>query len=84
MSEISTTKAPPLNATAPLVRPRFSKIPPAMAYSGIGRTKLYELAGSHPGLFRKSGASTLVDMNFLDRILDGLPAAAIRSSSATR
>ena len=60
------------------MRPRFGKIPAAMAYSGLGRTKLYEVAGSHPGLFKKSGASTLVDFFLLDQVLDGLPPANIK------
>ena len=30
-------------------RPRFGKIPTAMQYSGIGRSKLYELAANNPG-----------------------------------
>jgi hypothetical protein len=65
-------------------RPRFGKIPAAMAYSGFGRSKLYEVAGEHPGLFRKAGNSTLVDFQFLDRVLDGLPTAEIKPRSASR
>jgi hypothetical protein len=61
---------------------RFGRIPDALAYSGVGRTKLYEIAGSNPGLFKKSGASTLVDFDFLDQLLDGLPAAAIKPRSS--
>ena len=40
MSNFSSTKTSPNAAGAP--RPRFGKIPAAMAYSGFGRTKLYE------------------------------------------
>ena len=59
-------------------RPRFGKIPTAMRYSGIGRSKLYELAANNPGLFRKSGFTTLVDFEVLDAILNNLPMAVIK------
>jgi hypothetical protein len=60
-------------------RPRFMKIPGAMAYSSRGRTKLYEWAAKYAGLFRKDGASTIVDIDILDQILDGLPIAEIKA-----
>ncbi len=62
-----------------LTRPRFGKIPAAVAYSGLGRSKLYEVAAENPGLFKKSGASTLVDFEILDKILNDLPVAVIKS-----
>ena len=66
-------------ATATTVtRPRFGKIETAMAYSGRSRSRLYQLAVQHHGLFVKDGSSTLVDFNKLDEILDALPAAEIR------
>jgi hypothetical protein len=58
-------------------RPRMGKIPEATAYSGISRTSLYLWARDNPGLFVKSGASTLVDFSKLDEILDRLPPAKI-------
>jgi hypothetical protein len=58
-------------------RPRFGKIPAAMAYSGLGRMKLYEEAAANPGLFRKAGAATIVDFDVLDAILERLPPAKI-------
>jgi hypothetical protein len=82
MSDTFSTKPSPDKSAARVPRPRFGKIPAAMAYSGFGRTKLYEVASEHPGLFRKSGASTLVDFEFLDRVLDRLPAAAIKTRSS--
>jgi hypothetical protein len=66
--------APPSRAA----RPRFGKIRTAVNYSGLGRTKLYEVAADNPGLFRKSGATTLVDFEVLDEILDNLPVAIIK------
>ena len=60
-------------------RPRFGKIPAAMHYSGFGRSKLYEVAADHPGLFRKSGVTTLVDFEILDEILNSLPVAVIKA-----
>jgi hypothetical protein len=58
--------------------PRFGTIPRAVDYSGRSRSRLYQLAAKHAGLFRKDGKSTLVDFAILDRILDGLPVAKIK------
>jgi hypothetical protein len=68
------------NVTSQRSRPRFGKIGTALEYSGFGRTKLYQIAGSCPGLLKKFGRRTLVDFEQLDRLLDQLPAAAIKSS----
>jgi len=64
------------------LRPRFAKIPTAVAYSATCRSKLYELALKYPGLFRKNGKSTLVDLDVLDSILDALPAARLGTRAA--
>jgi hypothetical protein len=64
------------------VRPRLGKIPAATAYSGRSRTRLYEWAAQYAGLFKKDGASTLVDFDILDEILDQLPDAVINVSAA--
>ena len=40
-------------SSAHLRRPRFGKIPAAVAYSGISRSRLYEIAGANTGLFKK-------------------------------
>jgi hypothetical protein len=58
-------------------RPRFAKINDAAKYSARSRGRLYELAHTHPELFRKDGKSTLVDLHVLDQILDALPQAKI-------
>jgi hypothetical protein len=60
------------------VRPRFGKIRRAEEYSGRSRSRLYQLAAEHRGLFVKDGVSTLVDFDVLDRILDDLPLADIK------
>jgi hypothetical protein len=57
--------------------PRFGRIPVATERSGIGRSKLYELAEKHRGLFKKLDGATIVDLEFLDRIVADLPAAEI-------
>ena len=57
--------------------PRFGTIPRACDYSGRSRSRLYQLAAKHEGLFRKDGKSTLVDFAVLDQILDKLPVAKI-------
>jgi len=58
-------------------RPRFGKIPKAIEYSGLSRGRLYQLAGTIPGLFKKNGTATVVDFSVLDQILDALPPAKI-------
>ena len=58
--------------------PRFGSIPRAIEHSGRSRSRLYQLAGQYPGLFRKDGKSTLVDFAVLDRILDGFPMAKVK------
>jgi hypothetical protein len=57
-------------------RPRFGKIPEALAYSGISRSRFYEWAREHPALIRKNGRASLADFTVLDELLDALPTAA--------
>ena len=59
----------------PRLRPRFGRIPAAVAYSGISKSSLYELRAQTPKLFRKNGTATLVDFDVLDELLDALPIA---------
>jgi hypothetical protein len=61
---------------------RFGTIPSACDYSGRSRSRLYQLAAKHEGLFRKDGKSTLVDFVILDAILDELPVAKIKDAAA--
>jgi hypothetical protein len=60
------------------IRPRFGTLFTARAYSGHGRSALYQLAAANHGLFRKNGRATVVDFDILDRILDTMPHAAIK------
>jgi hypothetical protein len=64
----------------PSTLPRFGTIPRAVDYSGRSRSRLYQLAAKHEGLFRKDGKSTLVDFTILDQILDELPIAKIKDT----
>lgn len=64
----------------PSTLPRFGTIPRAVDYSGRSRSRLYQLAAKHEGLFRKDGKSTLVDFTILDQILDDLPIAKIKDT----
>jgi hypothetical protein len=59
-------------------RPRFGRLPAAVAYSALSRARLYQLAPKHPGLFKKNGTSVIVDFSVLDQILDDLPVAKIK------
>ena len=57
--------------------PRFGRIPVATAESGLSRSALYGLATRHPGLFKKAGSATIVDLNMLVDIIAELPDAHI-------
>jgi hypothetical protein len=70
-----------LEAAGPIVRPRFSRLPDAIKYSGISRSMLYVAAAKHPGLFRKHGTAVMVDFDILDQVLDALPLAEIKAPS---
>ena len=63
-------------------RPRAGKITKAIEYSGLSRSRLYELAQRYPTLFRKNGNATIVDFNVLDRVIDDLPLAELKASAA--
>jgi hypothetical protein len=56
---------------------RFGRIPAAKARSGLSRSKLYQLAAAHPGLFLKLDAATIVNLEMLDNIIAELPEAEI-------
>ena len=57
-------------------RPRFGKIPEALAYSGISRARFYQWVREHPELIKKNGRASLVDFTIFDALLDALPTAA--------
>jgi hypothetical protein len=61
---------------------RFGRIPDAERRSGLKRSYLYRLAGKNPGLFKKAGAATIVDLEILDQILAALPAADVKAPEA--
>ena len=63
-------------------RSRAGKISTAIEYSGLSRSRLYELAQRYPTLFRKNGNATIVDFNVLDRVIDDLPLAELKASAA--
>jgi hypothetical protein len=70
------------NPNVPGMRPRFGRIPTAVAYSGVGRSSLYEMASKVPGLFRKNGAAVLVDLDMLEQLVLAMPVAEINMPSA--
>ena len=61
-----------------VIRPRFGKLPAAIAYSGISRSRMYEHAAVYRGLIKKNGKASLVDFDVLDEVLDDLPVAKIK------
>jgi hypothetical protein len=76
---LSMSEAERKAADTRFARPRFGRIPIAESYSGVSRSRLYELAAATPGLFRKNGTATIVDFDVLDQILDSLPHAEIKA-----
>jgi hypothetical protein len=70
-----------MSLESPAQRPRFGKIPAALAYSGLSRSRLYEWGAEHPGLFRKQGKASLIDFAILDQLLDALPPAKLKRDS---
>jgi hypothetical protein len=65
-------------ATASPQGRRFARIPGAVEHSGLSRSYLYVLARQNPGLFKKAGVATLVDLPLLDEILAASPPAILR------
>jgi hypothetical protein len=63
--------------------PRFGRILDAKRRTGLSRGKLYEIAAENPGLFKKAGTATVVDLHKLDRVIAELPEAAIRVGLAS-
>jgi hypothetical protein len=58
--------------------PRSGRIDDAVARSGIGRSKLYQYAAEHPGLFRKNCSAIIVDYAALDALIAALPIAKLK------
>jgi hypothetical protein len=58
--------------------PRFISISDAVRYGGCGRTKIYEFGARYPGLIKKNGAASVVNLPIFDQILDALPEAQIK------
>jgi hypothetical protein len=58
-------------------RPRFSRIPAALAYGGISKSRLYEWAKARPDLIRRNGCASLVDYDVYDELLDALPVGTL-------
>jgi hypothetical protein len=59
--------------TSPQIERRFAPIRDAVTLSSISRAQLYKLAPKYPGLFRKNGTATIVDLRILDKLFDDLP-----------
>ena len=80
MSQTSTdqSKLPQHASSTYINRPRYGTLKTAQAYSGRSRSRLYQLAAQHRGLFVKDGRTTLVDFEKFDAILSGLPPAEIK------
>ncbi len=77
---MSLEQAPARQRQRTNMRPRFGKIPDALDYGAISRSKLYLWSRERPELFRKLGRGTLVDFEILDQMLDALPVAGIKNA----
>jgi hypothetical protein len=64
--------------------PRFVTVQDAGNRGPLSRSKLYQLAALHPGLFLKAHARTIVDLDRLDAILAAMPAAIIKHTPRKR
>jgi hypothetical protein len=56
---------------------RWSRVPQACDHSGMSKSSLYKIASQNPGLFRKHGRSTFVDLQMLDKIIEDAPPAEL-------
>jgi hypothetical protein len=57
---------------------RWGKVSAAVKRGPAGRSKLYDLARKHPGLFRKLDGMTVVDLVRYDEILSAAPPADLK------
>ena len=57
--------------------PSHGRIPQAVKTRGISRSKLYEVAAKHPGVFKKLDSMTIVNFRKLDNVLENLPVAEL-------
>ncbi len=55
------------------VVPAFLKVPAAVAYSGIGRSTLYELMGARKIKSHRIGAARVIDRASLDAFISSQP-----------
>ena len=62
-------------------RPRMGRIPAALQYAQVSKSRFYEWARLRPELLRKNGRASLADFDVLDEILDALPIAALKSAT---
>ena len=60
---------------------RFGRVPDAVRRCGLSRSSLYNLASQHPGLFKKAGSATVVDLPMLDEIMADLPDADLSATA---
>jgi hypothetical protein len=60
---------------------RRVRLSDAVERGPAGKSKLYELAGEHPGLFLKLGDLVIVDLDKYDEILSQLPLAEIKAAA---
>jgi|SoiMethySBSTD1v2_1073268.scaffolds.fasta_scaffold17665_3 hypothetical protein len=59
----------------------FARIPVAVATRPVKRTKLYQLARKHRGLFLKDGNTTIVNLRKLDKIIAQFPPAELKRAA---
>lgn len=58
------------------VTPRWLKIPSAVAYSGIGRSTLYELMNAGKIKSHRIGAARVIDRESLDAFISSQPSGS--------
>lgn len=83
MKDHSASGAKATSGVVSPLAPEMGRIKTACQLYGVSRSWLYRQAPERPGLLRKCGRSTLVDLSVLRAILATLPVADIRQSPAT-
>ncbi len=71
--QTALTEANKAGTTRQPVVPAFLKVPTAVAYSGIGRSTMYELMGAGKIKSHRIGAARVIDRASLDAFITSQP-----------
>ena len=64
---------------------RYGRLPgPGEKVSGLSRGAIYNLAAKNPGLLKKAGSASILDLHMLGQVIAELPDAQITTGLASR